>query len=1264
MKRVIKNKSLAFLLAFVIAMMTMFPTMVYAEDDANGLADIVTVTITEADMAELSEDFTAIESAINRQGVSNVTSITELKVITEGSAYLSPEDNMYLKNNFTSLVYLDESKCACSTKNLTEKYLIKSGLPDKKYAEFGGLSGFSSLSTLILPDETQIINSYQVCETGLTTLILPNNVLIIENGAFSSNTALTSDLIIPDSVILIGNNAFGAGTIKINSGKLILGDSVKYIDNSAFTKRIFSGNLIIPDSVETIGSWAFESGAFQDGTWKLGTGLRSVGDAAMSNICSGNRGMLFISSQLATQDTCFGYNTFSEVVFEEGTTTIGTRVVRNSEKITSVVLPTTVKTIGGQAFLNCSALESVVFPNGLQSIGTSAFDGTKISGIYIPNTVTTINATAFERLPQNSVLYAPNNEIFQLLSEDNSNQWLRRYDRTRTALAITNGGIFSADTTFAVGILNEPIKEGYVFDGWYDNESFNGESVTDVESGKTYYAKWIEIEPVELQYSQTKPITVLGMTDMTGWSSSDESVVTVDESGNATAVNVGTAKIFAEGIYKGRKQNFTITVNVSPMLITYGRTSDDVIDGNETYNRPAIVYSQSVGKEEQLSDHIWFYPAKESVDADSGEKIYIPDTDASPIELAQGDDLKFSYIQNDNHAESVSVLPFLETLDSEGNSEAIDVIVDLQNKNYKFVTIGTLWKPWDQILLRVTVMAEGMERISMMNGDELLQNSLEKRILEYTGEGVAPAYDLTGISAEDIGEFTVHFHSVIEGISYDTHLYNKQPAELSADAVQAIAPKELGIYSMVVNGQNDEAKKYAYVSRRFEITKGNPTGEPEFDAVDSNVELSAIELSGSMKNAAGKPVEGVFEWIDDSQTVEQGAGYAWRFTPDDTEHYNAAEGESVVYPEEKPGSDKEDLAALIEYAQDAKDAENYKYVVPKVKELFEKALEDAIAVNAKEDATQKEIDAAYDALLAKVHLLDFTGNTESLTVLVGTASGKVEAMYTKESWAPFAEALEAAREVLADENALQAEIDTARDVLQAAMDALVENPIDTSKLEKLVADASVYEENLENYIPSTAESFMAALDGAREVLAGSEITQDAVDSAYATLLNAIFGLREVPNKDRLEELLGKVEAMDLSSYSEETANAVKAAVAMAAAVMEDENANQKQVDAAVAALEEAVAGLEAKEEVGTDDINTDNTESGDIDNGSKKDDSSVTDQKVASNDEGSKDTANKTTTAKTNAKTAAQTGDAAKAAVPAVAAAAALLAVWFVWKKK
>ena len=1083
---------------------------------------------------------------------------------------------------------------------------------------------------------------------SVTKIVVPDTVTRIHDLSFSACQTLT-EVEIPDSVISLGKYVFANS--KITTATFPANKEIIAIPEGMFQNTKIK-EIDIPPQVTIIEKYAFAYCTDLSSVNMLNN-LISIADSAFYQTKIG--GSLVLNGPVDIGPKAFAQTSFESIEIKQ-ILNLGTWAFSNNSLLTKIILPDTVTTLPNGVFSN-TGFTSYKIPSHIIKLENQVFDKCgNLIAVYIPKSVQSIGVYAFREMKNGSCIYLENATMSNLLISSGS---LMNYTSTASSVAITNGGIFDEDTEFMAGMLAEPIKEGYVFDGWYDNESFNGESITNVESGKTYYAKWIEIEPIELQYSETKPITVPGMTGITGCSSSDESVVTVDENGNATAVNVGTANISGEGIYKGRKQNFTIAVNVSPMLITYGSTSDDVIDGNETYNRPAIVYSQSVGKEEQLSDHIWFYPAKESVDADSGEKIYIPDTDASPIELAQGDDLKFSYIQNDNQAESVSVLPFLETLDSEGNSEAIDVIVDMQNENYQFVTIGTLWKPWNQILLRVTVMAEGMERISMMNGDELLQNSLEKRILEYTGEGVAPAYDLTGISAEDIEEFTVHFHSVIEGISYDTHLYNKQPAELSADAVQAIAPKELGVYSMVVNGQNDEAKKYAYVSRRFEITKGNPTGEPEFDAVDSNVELSAIELSGSMKNAAGKPVEGVFEWIDDSQTVEQGVGYAWRFTPDDTEHYNAAEGESVVYPEEKPGSDKEDLAALIEYAQDAKNAENYKYVVPKVKELFEKALEDAIGVNAKEDATQKEIDAAYDALLAKVHLLDFTGNTESLTVLVGTASGKVEAMYTKESWAPFAEALEAAREVLADENALQEEIDIARDVLQAAMDALVENPIDTSKLEKLVADASVYEENLENYIPSTAESFMAALDGAREVLAGSEITQDAVDSAYATLLNAIFGLREIPNKDRLEELLGKVEAMDLSSYSEETANAVKAAVAMAAAVMEDENANQKQVDLAVTALEEAVASLEAKEEVGTGDINTDNTE-----DTSKEDNSSVTDKKVAANDEGSKDTANKTTTAKTNAKTAAQTGDAAKAAVPAVAAVAALLAAWFVWKKK
>ena len=58
--------------------------------------------------------------------------------------------------------------------------------------------------------------------------------------------------------------------------------------------------------------------------------------------------------------------------------------------------------------------------------------------------------------------------------------------------------------------------------------------------------------------------------------------------------------------------------------------------------------------------------------------------------------------------------------------------------------------------------------------------------------------------------------------------------------------------------------------------------------------------------------------------------------------------------------------------------------------------------------------------------LDFTGNTSSLKVLVDAAKALNEEVYTPETWAPFAEALKAAEAVLADENALQAEIDDAK----------------------------------------------------------------------------------------------------------------------------------------------------------------------------------------------------------------------------------------------
>lgn len=313
---------------------------------------------------------------------------------------------------------------------------------------------------------------------------------------------------------------------------------------------------------------------------------------------------------------------------------------------------------------------------------------------------------------------------------------------------------------------------------------------------------------------------------------------------------------------------------------------------------------------------------------------------------------------------------------------------------------------------------------------------------------------------------------------------------------------------------------------------------------------------------------------------------------------SAAEIRVVASGEEEQNKvDKENITELITYAKEAQKDENYKYVVPIVKEKFEKALADAEVVNAKTDATQEEVDAAYGNLLKMVHYLGFIGNSESLNVLVDVANGLNEKLYTEDSWNVLKGALAKAEGVLADENALQEEIDTAREALQKAMDQLVKIPVDKSKLQKLADDAKKYEDKLEEYTPSTAEIFADALKNAREILAKEDATQEEVDAAYTALQNSIFGLRLIPDKGKLDELIKEAEKTDFSKYTEESGNAVKDALKQAKAVFADENATEEEVVKAEKDLCTAMDGLKL---VSSNENSSNTGTSNDIDKKSAK----------------------------------------------------------------
>lgn len=67
----------------------------------------------------------------------------------------------------------------------------------------------------------------------------------------------------------------------------------------------------------------------------------------------------------------------------------------------------------------------------------------------------------------------------------------------------TNGGAVISEVEVEQGskyVLPTPTKEGYSFEGWYTNENFSGEPVTEITAitAQTYYAKWVELYTITL----------------------------------------------------------------------------------------------------------------------------------------------------------------------------------------------------------------------------------------------------------------------------------------------------------------------------------------------------------------------------------------------------------------------------------------------------------------------------------------------------------------------------------------------------------------------------------------------------------------------------------------------------------------------------------------------------------------------------------------------------------------------------------------------
>ena len=212
--------------------------------------------------------------------------------------------------------------------------------------------------------------------------------------------------------------------------------------------------------------------------------------------------------------------------------------------------------------------------------------------------------------------------------------------------------------------------------------------------------------------------------------------------------------------------------------------------------------------------------------------------------------------------------------------------------------------------------------------------------------------------------------------------------------------------------------------------------------------------------------------------------------------------------------DKTTLKIALDLATTITD-EDLANVVPVVVEEFKAALQQAKDVYDNVNATQADVNNAFDRLAEAMHMLNFVkGDKTALKAFIDKVSGLEAVKYTEATWTPFNEALTAATSVYEDVNAMQEEVNNAYNELVTAFLNLRLIPN-----KDLLGDLINQAEGLEsaNYTKATFDGLTKALNEAKVVFDNPNATQKEVDNAKDVLEKAISGLQTVTVDNTVRE---------------------------------------------------------------------------------------------------------------------------------------------------
>ena len=216
---------------------------------------------------------------------------------------------------------------------------------------------------------------------------------------------------------------------------------------------------------------------------------------------------------------------------------------------------------------------------------------------------------------------------------------------------------------------------------------------------------------------------------------------------------------------------------------------------------------------------------------------------------------------------------------------------------------------------------------------------------------------------------------------------------------------------------------------------------------------------------------------------------------------------------------------------------------------------------------------------------------ENLLAAINTANEKLAQTdaYTPASLEALQNAVDEAQTVYNKADATQTEVDNAKANVEAKIAALKEKA-DKSALRLAVKAAEGEAALTDKYTEESIAALQTAIDAANRVLADDNATQAEVDAQVEAVNAAKAALEEKKApvvKEELEKAVADatevVGATD--KYTAASLAALQSAIDAANAVLQDPDATQDEIDAAVQAVKEAKAALKAKDDNKKDDSN-------------------------------------------------------------------------------